>query len=128
MLPEPRYVVTELTGYLDDRSSHRQVAGAPGVSYHVIDRHIAHRLLATYRTEDHGRLDGRFCSNGTRIAHCRMLAERLAAKLNGTAPPVAPRPSGSRRFRPTCPECGLRQPHDADRCLTCDTYLYLRDG
>jgi hypothetical protein len=29
MLPEPRYVVTELTGYLDDRSSHRQVGETP---------------------------------------------------------------------------------------------------
>jgi hypothetical protein len=82
MLPEPRYVVTELTGYLDDRSSHRQVAGRPGVSFHVLDRHRNHRLVATYRSEEQHRYDGRFARNETKIDRARELATVACAYLN----------------------------------------------
>ena len=81
MLPEPRYIVTELIGYLDDRSSHRQVAGRAGVSFHVIDRHYNYRLVGTYRSEEQERLDGRFARNETKIARARERAELLAATL-----------------------------------------------
>jgi hypothetical protein len=127
-LPGPRYVVTELVGYLEMTPTHRHGSerpGAAGCSFHVIDRWCNHRLLGIYRSEDYGRLDGRFCSTATRIAYARRMAEQHVHRLSGASPTPAPRFTAN-RFRPTCPRCGERQAHDADYCLECGCALYVQ--
>lgn len=64
----PRYVVTELTGYLtiNWRAGKGREQGA---SYHVIDTRWNHRLIATYRSEDY---------RSTNKAGSRELARRRA--------------------------------------------------
>lgn len=47
-----RYVVTELTGFLGPSSSRRIAKMRPGLSVHVIDTLTAHRIMATWRSED----------------------------------------------------------------------------
>lgn len=77
MLPEPRYIVTEIEGFLsEDRHS-----GRPGLSCMVIDRHNNYRLLGTYRTEDHG--GGSGWTHERIRAETRLRAHRHLARLNG---------------------------------------------
>jgi hypothetical protein len=103
-LPEPRYVVTEIEGY----EITEPPASTPGVSFTVIDRHVCHRVMQTFRSEDYKRDDGRHTGNAMRIATARANAHRKCERLNGELPGteiVTPRA----RFRPTCPKCGRIQ-------------------
>jgi hypothetical protein len=75
-LPEPRYVVTELEGYLKGGNGSR----APGLSCTVIDRHENRRIAGVYRSED---FSGRSWTAARARAETRLRAHRLAARLNG---------------------------------------------
>ena len=66
-----RFVVTELEGYTN-------TVRYPGLSVHVIDTAVNHRLVATYRTED---VNGRIRRDGMR-AFVRESARAKAAELN----------------------------------------------
>jgi hypothetical protein len=72
-----RYIVTEIEGYLEHDST------TPGLSYHVIDTASAHRIVATYRSED--------C--GSR-AEARMAAVEAAEQLNRDAERRSDRAAG----------------------------------
>jgi hypothetical protein len=76
-LPEPRYVVTEIEGYVVGGNG----SGRPGLSCMVIDRHVNYRLLGTYRTEDHE--GGRGYTHERIRAETRLQAHRHASRLNG---------------------------------------------
>jgi hypothetical protein len=79
MLPEPRYVVTELKGYKINESGGVANRTLPGISCMVIDRHRNYRLIATYRSEDQYRNRG---SEHMRTL-TRQAAAAHAARLNG---------------------------------------------
>jgi hypothetical protein len=121
-LTSPRYVVTELSGFL----SIARGKARPGTSFQVIDTLWNHRLIAMWRTEDFGR-------GGTSAREkARSRCEALAAKLNG-ATPVAVVPRRNTKympFRPSCPraECGVRCDVDALYCVECGTRLYTLES
>ena len=126
---EPRYIVSAITGYLESTPDRRHAPsfwGGAGASFSVLDRADCYRLMASYRSEDQKRFDGGFCSNATRIAGARLLAHRHAARLNGEEVPPLIEPVRSKRFRPTCPNCKTRQPHDVDTCFNCGAAIYAQ--
>lgn len=120
-LAVPRYVVTEIQGWLTDGGKRHA-----GTSYHVIDTHWNRRLVATWRTEDFGRGGTSACEKA------RSRCEALAAKLNGTTTVrVVPRRSTKYvPFMPTCPreDCAVRCDVDALYCVECGTRLYTLES
>lgn len=75
-IPVPRYVVTELEGY----DTAARSAKRPGLSCHIIDTAVNHRLIASYRTESYRA--GLF-GNGDLIRRAvREKAAGHAARLN----------------------------------------------
>ena len=73
---KPRFVVTEIEGHRLPGVGRNNMP--VGLSTHVIDTAVNHRLIATYRSEEHG-------GNGDRAARrqrVRDLARERANRLN----------------------------------------------
>lgn len=107
----PRYIVTELRGYLSDHQS----GGVPGTSYHVIDAPWNRRLIATFRTEDY-----RTASRLTARDQARFRAEEMADALNAGQRPRR-LTSWRLRRRIPCPSCGDLLSETLTRCVACGT-------
>jgi hypothetical protein len=48
-----RFIVTELEGWATPRKGTGRTSSKPGLSVMVLDTAICHRVMATYRSEDH---------------------------------------------------------------------------
>ena len=73
-----RYVVTEIEGFLSIEGGQGS-KGNPGLSCHVIDTLVNHRVVGTFRTEDGDRSAPQFVKR----MRVRGAAAELAARLNG---------------------------------------------
>lgn len=75
---EPRYIVTELEGFMEFSSGGGRAN--PGMSCHVLDTAWNYRLVASYRTESYGRAAiPQYVKRGYIRARAREHAERLNA-------------------------------------------------
>ena len=77
MLPEPRYVVTEIEGWAISPTGANH-SRPPGISCQVLDSHLNYKLLGAWRTEDQPHHGGRVGMR-TRV---RAAAREHAARLN----------------------------------------------
>jgi len=122
-LPSPRFVVTELEGFLQIGGSHKRPPNAkPGASFAVIDTHWNRRMVGNFRSEDYKR-----AGESSTIEQARHEANRLCFRLNDQdVPPPLPRQG----FKPTCPreECAHRCDPDALYCPECGTRLYTYES
>lgn len=74
-----RYVVTELEGW-PIKARPTEGAYVPGLSVHVIDTAVLHRVMRTWRTEDAG--GGLGMTRDEKRRRARAAAAELAADLN----------------------------------------------
>ncbi len=72
-----RYIVTELEGFATVKVS--PSPRPPGISCHIIDKFVNHRLMATYRTEDY---ENRGITRARRRVLVREAARAHAERLN----------------------------------------------
>jgi hypothetical protein len=124
-LTSPRFVVTELEGFLQVGGDRRRARHAkPGASFAVIDTLWNHRRVGNFRSEDY-----RHAPQSSTIEQARHEANRLCHLLNGeiVPPPLLPPRQG---FKPTCPreECAHRCDPDALYCPECGTRLYTYES
>lgn len=114
----PRYVVTELEGFLtagETRNSRRVM----GLSTRVLDTLVNHRCVGSWRSEDYGP------STERNKDYVRFLAMQRACELNGDASPQHFNRWRS-HFRPTCPSCGVTCDPHAAYC-SCGKNLYRQE-
>lgn len=120
-LPSPRFVVTELDGFLQIGGGHKRPAHAkPGASFAVVDRHWNYRLVGNFRSEDYRR-----AAASSTVEQASHAANRLAHRLNGGSDPeplALFEPHDN--FRATCPRCGRICDYLAIYCAEDGTRLY----